>query len=119
MSINFKTVLLASALIVPSAMLSSANAQSNADGARAAWAERHIQQVCRPLAASGLKARAARCHQNVARAKADPTIDFREVTASLPPARSAEVAPQAAPAGMNRCVGVSCIARFPMIGVGY
>ena len=118
MSVNTKTVLLASAFVVSAAMLSPASAQGNADAARSAWAERHIQTVCAPLKARGLKARAARCYRNVARAKADPNVDFRDVTASLPPARSAEVATPAS-SRMNRCVGIACIQRFPTLGISY
>jgi hypothetical protein len=117
-SFNTKAVLLTSAFIVSGAMLSPASAQGNADAARSAWAERHIQTVCAPLKARGLKVRAARCYRNVARAKADPNVDFRDVTASLPPARSAEVATPASNR-MNRCVGIACIQRFPTLGISY
>ena len=118
MSFNTKALVLTSALIASGAMMSTASAQGNADAARSAWAERHIRTVCAPLEARGLKARAARCYRNVASAKADPNVDFRDVTASLPPARSAEVATPA-PASMNRCVGIACVQRFPTLGISY
>lgn len=110
-----KTIVFTVALSLAGAFAVGAQAAPESD-ARAAWAERHVRLVCQPLEARGLTKRARKCYGDVARAKADTSVDFNDVTASVSPARpAAEIVPDR----MNRCVGVSCLSRFPMIGVGY
>lgn len=115
------TSIVAVALAATGLFGTAAQAETDASrAARAAWADRHVRLVCEPLEAQGLTVRARRCYGDVARARADASIDFSEVTASTSPARTIAFAGAAAePDRMNRCAGVSCLARFPTIGVGY
>ena len=74
-----------------------------------------------------MRTRARRCYDDVARAVADPAQDFKDITASLPPARpvgrsaplqnaAVAVTTEQRP---RRCAGVECLKTFSSLGVGY
>jgi hypothetical protein len=123
---KFATFAAAIAVMLLASGSASAGSTTGQAEARRIWAERHADLVCRPLEARGLRQRARRCYGDVARAVADPAQDFRDVTASLPPARavgrsapptiSGALAAEDRPA---RCAGVACLKRFTSLGVGY
>ena len=81
--------------------------------ARMAWAERHVEFVCRPLEARGLERAADRCYDEAGRvsraAMAGP-----EATGSLAPAE-----PMLVVAPPRRCSGVKCLEMFSSLGVGF
>jgi hypothetical protein len=114
------------AVLLSASGSAGASSMTSQAEARRIWAERHVDLVCRPLAARGLRERARRCYGDVARAVRDPAQDFSDVTASLPPVRpvgrSAPLRTSGALAAEDRparCAGVACLQLFTSLGVGY
>ena len=83
--------------------------------ARLAWADRHVDTVCRPLAARGLHGQAKSCFEEAARA----TRNNRTASDATGSIGLATPVSDVAPASRKRCVGVECLKMFSSLGVGF
>lgn len=114
------------AILLSASGSAGASPMAEQAAARRIWAERHVDLVCQPLEARGQRERARRCYEDVKRAVADPTQDFTDVTASLPPVRPVGRSASLRASGavlsgerQARCAGVECLKLFSSLGVGY
>ena len=104
----------AGAFLVAGLSVASAAAQTSDVGeARLAWAERHVELVCRPLEARGQLGRAERCRDEASRVAREARAG-QDATGSIRPVPDAAEMPD-----RPRCQGAACIRLFSSLGVGF